>query len=54
VPTTPAPRQGVAWLLEAERETEARRAAGSPGYDPVRHLELLIALMAELRVTSAA
>jgi len=46
----PAPPISIARLLEAENEVEGVRRSGATGYNPVRHVDLLIALMAEARL----
>jgi hypothetical protein len=40
----------VARLLEAEEEVEQVRRTGATGYNAIRHVDLLIALMAEARL----
>lgn len=47
---TPAPRHALAWLIEEEAGLEASRRAGAAAYAPARHVEILIALMAEARM----
>lgn len=44
-----SPAQVVAVLLAREAEQEARRITGDAAYSVARHVELLIALMAEAR-----
>jgi hypothetical protein len=46
----PPPPVTVARLLEAEDEVEQVRRTGATGYNAVRHVDLLIALMAEARL----
>ena len=46
----PPPPVSVARLLEAEEEVEQVRRTGATGYNAVRHVDLLIALMAEARL----
>lgn len=46
----PPPPVTVARLLEAEEEVEQVRRTGATGYNAVRHVDLLIALMAEARL----
>jgi hypothetical protein len=48
-----SPAQIVALLLLREAEQEARRQAADAAYSVARHVELLIALMAEARMLSA-
>ena len=43
----PAPQLVFMALIEAEQRQEDRRAAGAAEYSVTRHVELLIALMAE-------
>ena len=43
----PPPAIALDGLLAAEAEAEARRMSGAAGYSVARHVELLIALMAE-------
>jgi len=49
-PFAPAPGFAVSRLLETEAQLEAARRAGTAGYAPSRHVEVLIALMAEARL----
>lgn len=44
------PRTALIVLLEAEAHAEATRATGDAAYSIVRHIEILIALMAEARL----
>lgn len=46
----PPPQISVTRLLEAEHEVETGRKTGVTGYNAVRHVDLLIALMAEARL----
>ena len=46
---TPPPGRAIAALAEREAQHEATRKAGVAGYSVARHLEALIALMAEIR-----
>ncbi|MEY3307376.1 MAG: hypothetical protein RLZZ413_1414 [Pseudomonadota bacterium] len=46
----PPPAVSVTRLLQAEDQIEAGRRAGAAGYNAVRHVDLLIALMAEARL----
>jgi hypothetical protein len=48
--TAPPPPISVARLLEAEDRVEDIRRTGATGYSAVRHVDLLIALMAEVRL----
>lgn len=43
----PTSARAVAELAEREEEAEAARRAGSPAWSCIRHVEVLIALMAE-------
>lgn len=47
-------QQGAAmleWLTEEEVRIEATRRAATADYSPLRHIEVMIALLAELRLT---
>lgn len=49
-------RQGAAvldWLVEEEARLDAARLGAQAGYSPLRHIEVMIALLAELRLTRA-
>ena len=48
--SAPPPPVSVARLLQAEDEVEEVRRTGATGYNPIRHVDLLIALMAEARL----
>jgi hypothetical protein len=48
--TNPSPEVAVPHLLEEEARLEAIRRAGEVGYCVARHIEVLIALMAEVRL----
>lgn len=50
----PAPERALSVLLEEEERVEATRQAGDASYSFVRHIELLIAMMAELRLMPRA
>lgn len=48
--------QGAAlleWLTEEEARIETARLAATAGYSPLRHIEVMIALLAEKRLTRA-
>ena len=47
---TPLPEHAVAFLMNAEAEMEERRRAGAAQYSLARHVEVLIALLAESRL----
>lgn len=47
---TPAPEQALARLLAEEEALEQSRRAGATGYCLMRHIEVLIAMMAEARL----
>lgn len=49
-PTPQTPDAAVRALMECEAEAETRRTAADAGYDIARHIEILIALMAEARL----
>lgn len=46
----PGPKQSVGVLLEEEEALEATRKSGDAGYSIARHVEVLIALIAEARL----
>jgi hypothetical protein len=46
----PPPLQSVPRLLNEEKQMEAIRTAGDAAYSIARHIEVLIALMAEVRL----
>ena len=46
----PAPAQSLDALLEQERALEQTRKSGDAGYSIARHVEVLIALIAESRL----
>jgi hypothetical protein len=48
--TPPPPQVSMARLLEAEDELEDCRRSGSSSYSPMRHIDILIALMAEAQL----
>ncbi|HMO71537.1 MAG TPA: DUF6477 family protein [Paracoccaceae bacterium] len=48
-----APEAAMTALIEAEEGVEAARLLGGTGYSLTRHIDLLIALMAELRRIAA-
>lgn len=45
-----SPEETVPTLLSREEEMEATRKAGDAGYSVTRHIEVLIALLAEARL----
>lgn len=45
-----APGDALPRLIAAEAEIEETRRSGSAGYDLARHIELLIAMLAEARI----
>lgn len=47
--SAPGPGRAVASLIQREAEYEETRRAGRADYSPARHVEVLIALMAEVR-----
>ena len=47
VPTT---ESALGTLLEDESELETTRLSGAPGYDLARHIDVLIAILAEARL----
>jgi len=48
----PAPEAALARLLDEEERVETTRQRGDAGYSLTRHVDLLIALMAEVRLLS--
>ena len=52
--TTPTPEQALSVLLEQEERLESIRKSGDATYSIARHVELLIAVMAELRLLPRA
>lgn len=54
VPCAPAPETALFHLLEAEEELECARQQGVAGYSLPRHIELLIAIMAEAHLLPRA
>lgn len=46
------PLRALESLRDCETEMEDRRLSGDPAYSCLRHVELLIALMAELRLAA--
>lgn len=53
LPATPSPAKALDGLIATEAELEVTRASGSAGYSIARHVEVLIALMAESRLLTA-
>ncbi|MFN3822781.1 MAG: DUF6477 family protein [Pseudorhodobacter sp.] len=51
-PGIPAPETAVARLLDEEERVETTRQRGDAAYSLTRHVDLLIALMAEVRLLS--
>ncbi len=49
----PAPRRAVSILLLAESTLETARIEGDAAYSPARHVETLIALIAEARLLAS-
>lgn len=49
-PAAPAPANAVPRLMEEEARLEEIRKSGGAAYSPARHVEVLIALMAEARL----
>ncbi|WP_421704149.1 DUF6477 family protein [Aliiroseovarius sp.] len=50
VTRAPSPAKAVDGLIETEARMEATRKAGDASYSVARHVEVLIALMAEARL----
>jgi len=53
VTTPPSPEAALAKLFDAEERTEETRRAGDAGYSLGRHVDLLIAMLAEARLLRA-
>ena len=51
-PSPPAPETALARLLDEEHRVEITRQRGDAAYSLTRHVDLLIALMAEMRLLS--
>lgn len=51
---TPTPAQAVGSLIEAEQSLEDTRKSGDATYSVIRHVEVLIALLAEARLLARA
>lgn len=49
----PPPARALPMLLEREAEIDAQRKEGAATYSAARHIEVLVALMGEMRLTSA-
>ncbi|MBD3787785.1 MAG: hypothetical protein IE922_12630 [Sphingomonadales bacterium] len=49
LPTAPGPEAALQALLLAEEDLETARRQGMAGYNLIRHIEVLIAMMAEAR-----
>lgn len=47
---TPAPREAVARLIDEEGTLEAARKAGGATYSVTRHVDVMIAILAEMRL----
>lgn len=50
---TPAPAEALVALIGIEAGIEEERQAGGAGYNALRHIEVMIALMAEARTVLA-
>lgn len=48
----PSPARVTAQLLDLEAKLEQRRRTGEGVYEPTRHIEVLVALMAESRLAA--
>lgn len=53
-PQPPAPDRALPALIAAEEQAEATRRAGDAAYSITRHVDLMIALMAEARLLPRA
>jgi hypothetical protein len=52
--TVPTPAVAVRRLIDEEAVVEARRQTGDAAYSLTRHVDLMIALLAELRLVQCA
>lgn len=50
----PSPGRALGLLISEEERLEGTRCAGDAGYSVVRHIEILIAMMAEARLLPRA
>jgi hypothetical protein len=50
VASTPSPERAVPQLLAEEERLEQIRKSGEASYSAIRHIEVMIALMAEVRL----
>jgi Family of unknown function (DUF6477) len=48
--SVPTPARALAGLIDAEGEMESTRRQGAASYNVARHVELLIALMGEIKL----
>ena len=48
--SAPSPDRAVTWLIAEEERLEETRRQGDAGYSLSRHIEILIAMMAEARL----
>lgn len=48
----PSPREAMDRLIAAEAELEGARRAGGFGYSVARHVDVMIAILAEMRLIS--
>jgi hypothetical protein len=48
------PELALPHLLQAEEQAEDKRCRGDMGYSPLQHIDLLIAVLAELRLLPRA
>lgn len=53
VTAAPAPSRSITLLLDEEAELEESRKTQNPSYSPLRHIEVLIAVIAETRLLSS-
>lgn len=51
---TPTPLEAVGQLIEAEEELETARLSGGAAYSVARHVDVLIAILAEFRLLASA
>lgn len=50
--TTPSPREAILRLLGEEEAMERARREGGAGYSVARHVDVMIAMLAELRLVN--
>ena len=53
-PTLPTPDRAVARLLDEEERVEEHRKSGDASYSVARHIDLLVAMIAEARLMAGS